>query len=149
MQIQSVAMANRDFAAIDNIDKNKGLANPSPPPTAKENPGALAGATGAECNDRAITGEEYRARALAARRLCLAIADCHPLDACHIMAAALGDLSAGMPDAPLFSFMDAASHWADLASEAELKSYLLACWSRLSPQAQGAFLRHIGRGAAA
>ena len=114
-----------------------------------KNPGASGNATGANSTDLAIVSEEYRLRAAHATTLCYAISNCDPRDACHIMAAALDDLSAGMPGAPLFSFMDAANWWADLASEPELKAYLLACWTRLSPKAQTAFLRYIERGAAA
>ena len=93
--------------------------------------------------------EEYRLRAAHATTLCYAISKCDPRDACWIMAAALEDLSAGMPGAPLFSFMHEANWWADWASEPELKAYLLACWTRLSPAARASFLRYIERGAAA
>lgn len=79
------------------------------------------------------------------RTLGFAIKQCDPRDACHLMAAALDDLSAGMPGAPLFSYMDQADWWADLASEPELKAYLMACWNRLSPKAKASFLRHIER----
>lgn len=92
---------------------------------------------------------KYRLRLEHARTLAFAIGQCDPRDACHIMSAAIDDLSAGMPGAPLFSFMDAANWWADLASEPELKAYLLACWTRLSPKAQASFLAFVQRGAAA
>jgi hypothetical protein len=115
----------------------------------KENPGASGNATGTDNIDLAITCTEYRLRLENARTLAFAIGQCDPRDACHIMAAALDDLSAGMPGAPLFSFMDHANWWADFASEPELKAYLLACWTRLSPAAQSAFLGYVQRGAAA
>lgn len=134
--------------AIGNIGKNRGLSNPDLHPE-NENPGALAGATGADRKTDTFTGQYYRKRADAATALCHAIAECDPRDACQIMAAALDDLSAGMPGAPLFSYLDAANWWSDLASEPELKAYLLACWSRLSPRAQSNFLRFIERRAAA
>jgi hypothetical protein len=125
------------------------VSNPSTP-SQNENPGASANATGANEIDLAITSEHYQFRAMRATALCLAIGDCDPRDACKIMAAALDDLSAGMPGAPLFSFMDHANWWADWASEPELKAYLLACWTRLPEKARTGFLRHIGhRGAAA
>ena len=119
------------------------------PPPEKLNPGALAGATGADSKSNIFKTEEYRNRAIMATALCHAIADCDPRDACQIMAAALDDLSAGMPGAPLFSYMDQAAWWSDLASEPELKAYLLACWTRLSPRVQDDFLAFIGRRAAA
>lgn len=116
---------------------------------AEKNPGALAGATGADSNDLRITSEEYRVRLEHARTLAFAIGQCDPRDACWIMAEALSDLAAGLPGAPLFSHMDNAASWADLASEPELKAFMWACWQRLSPRAQAAFLRHIeGRAAA-
>lgn len=118
-------------------------------PSENENPGASGNATGAENIDLAITSTEYRLRLEHARTLAFSIGQCDPRDACWIMAAALDHLSAGMPGAPLFSFMDQANWWADWASEPELKAYLLASWTRLSPKAQAAFLRHIERGAAA
>lgn len=150
-QNQDVGAANRQFSAIDNIGEKSGLANlgGSPASSENENPGASGNATGADNNDLAITSEEYRLRAEHARTLCYAISNCDPRDACWIMAAALDDLSAGMPGAPLFSFMHEANWWADWASEPELKAYLWACWQRLSPAARASFLRYIERGAAA
>ena len=56
-----------------------------------ENPGALAGATGA-IGKRVVKTAEYRARAEAATSLCLSIAACIPQDAVIIIAAALADL---------------------------------------------------------
>lgn len=150
-QDQEVGAANRQFSAIDNTGEKSDLANlnESSAHAENENPGASANATGAENIDLAITSKEYRLRLEHARTLAFAIGQCDPRDACHIMAAALDDLSAGMPGAPLFSFMDHANWWADWASEPELKAYLLACWTRLSPRSQSAFLSYIERGAAA
>ncbi|MCK0102535.1 hypothetical protein [Pseudohalocynthiibacter sp. F2068] len=55
---------------------------------------------------------------------------------------------AGMPQSPLFSPMDQASHWADMASTGERKAHCLASYNRLSPQDQAAFLQHVKNGAA-
>ena len=56
---------------------------------------------------------------------------------------------AGMPHAPLFSEMDQAGHWADLASEEELDAYCLAAFNRMASHRQAAFLKHVsGRQAA-
>lgn len=133
---------------VDNVAEFPGKSNRDEE-AQKENPGALAGATGADSKADSFKNEEYCLRLERARILCLAIADCDPRDACQIMAAALDDLSAGMPGAPLFSYMDQAAWWSDLASEPELKAYLLACWTRLSPRVQDDFLRFIERRAAA
>lgn len=110
-----------------------------------ENPGTLAGVTGAEKHVNGITGEEYRKRVKSATVLCLAITECEPEDACIIMEAALMDLGAGQPRPPLFSVMEEATHWADFASVAELKAYALACFNRMPGQVKRAFLAHVGR----
>ena len=56
---------------------------------------------------------------------------------------------AGQPIAPLFNPMDEAAFWADMASAGELKAYALACFTRLSPGNQAAFLDYVqGRAAA-
>jgi len=53
------------------------------------------------------------------------------------------------PVAPLFGFMDEAAHWADMACTAELKAYALACFNRMPPADQAAFMSHVqGRTAA-
>ena len=56
---------------------------------------------------------------------------------------------AGMPGAPLFSHMDQAAFWADLAAPAELDAYCLASFNRMAPARQAAFLNYIQRRAAA
>lgn len=81
-----------------------------------------------------------------AETLCFVIAQCDPRDACEIMNAALEDLSAGQPRAPLFNYADQANWWAGLACEAELKSYMLACWSRLTSKDKAAFLDFVSEG---
>ena len=115
-----------------------------------ENPGALAGATGAN-GIRHFTTPAYRNRAIAATALCSAIADCDPGDACTIMAAALADLGGGMGSPlPVFETPLAdARWWAGYASPAELKAYALACYDAMRPKVQAAFLAHVQRGAVA
>ena len=56
------------------------------------------------------------------------------------MGAALADLSAGMPMAPLFGYMDQATFWASLASRPERKAYCLASFLSLPQADQRAFL---------
>ena len=69
-------------------------------------------------------------------------------DAVQAAEAALVE-EAGQPIAPLFDHMDAAAHWADMASTGELKAYALASFNRLSPGNQAAFLDYVqGRAAA-
>ena len=93
--------------------------------------------------------DHYRKRAAAASDLCKAIADCDPADACEIMAAALADLSAGMPMAPLFGYMDQATFWASLAPRPERKAYALATFLTLTPKEQAGFLAYVQRSGAA
>ena len=115
--------------------------------TTNENPGALAGATGADVFSATFASIEYRKRAESATSLCLSIANCDPQDACQIMEAALVDLGAGSPQPPLLGVMDAARDWADWASVTELKAYALACYHRMRPADRVAFLAYVGRGA--
>ncbi|MBL9061712.1 hypothetical protein [Tabrizicola sp.] len=113
-----------------------------------ENPGALAGATGADKLWESFTTEEYRNRALAATALCAAIAECERDDVLAIMEAALLSMRAGAPD-PVFAFvMQEANEWAAFASKAERKAYALASFNRLSAPDRAAFLDYVKRGAA-
>jgi hypothetical protein len=109
-----------------------------------ENPGALAGATGADNLGSLYVPEEYRNRYQKAKNLALAIAECHPDDACKVMEAAINDLRRGMPIAPFLTIMDEARTWASFAMRAELKAYCLACFEHMSKSDQGAFLLHVG-----
>jgi len=126
---------------VENIGEFPRLSNPD---LANENPGALAGATGADDIEQAFKTQEYRSRAIAATALGHAIANCHPEDACALMEAALDDLRAGMPIAPFGGIMDQARFWADMATRNERKAYTLACFDRLSAADQSAFLAHVG-----
>lgn len=56
---------------------------------------------------------------------------------------------AGQPQAPLFSFMDQAAFWADLAEREELEAYCLASFNGMSRERQAAFLDHVRGGQAA
>ena len=66
-----------------------------------------------------------------------------------IATAALEHLQAGAPIPPLFSPMDEAVFWADMATPGELDAYCLASFNRMAPQRQGAFLSFVDRGMAA
>ncbi|MBN2629102.1 MAG: hypothetical protein JXR75_01020 [Rhodobacteraceae bacterium] len=110
--------------------------------SANENPGALAGATGADQFKSGIP-EYYSTNLSPTMALCLAIVKCDPHDAALIIEKALSDLTFGEPRPTLFHVMDDASWWADYATPAELKAYALACFNRLSGADQRAFLAYV------
>ena len=83
-------------------------------------------------------------RAENATSLCLAIANCHPHDACQIMDAALDDLGRGQPRPAMFSIMAEANEWAEFATRAEIKAYALACFNRLSATDRMALVAYTG-----
>lgn len=65
------------------------------------------------------------------------------------VAEALPKAGAGQPIAPLFSHMDEASFWADMAEPSELEAYCLASFNRMPVARQEAFLAFVkGRAAA-
>lgn len=53
------------------------------------------------------------------------------------------DEGAGPPIPPLFSFIDEAAFWADMAHPEELEAYCLACFNAMSRTRQVAFLDHL------
>jgi len=56
------------------------------------------------------------------------------------------DSQAAGPPIPAFDGMMAeATFWANMASRAELDAYALACFSRMAPPRQVAFLAHVQR----
>lgn len=55
---------------------------------------------------------------------------------------------AGMPATPLFSHMDEAAYWADMAEPEELEAYCLAAFRAMGPRRQRDFLDFVGRAAA-
>jgi len=140
-------MVNPEFSTVEN-KREYGRAANLLPSAEMENPGALAGATGADQLGISFKTEEYRKRAEAATALAHAIADCHPQDACEIMAAALQDLSVGTPLPVFVSAMDDARWWASCASTAELKAFALACFEAMRPKVRDAFLGYVQRGGA-
>lgn len=118
-------------------------------PVANENPGALAGATGADSTKNQFWTEEYRSRADAATMLCHAIANCHRDDAVTILSAALVDLSGGMPLPIWIDALSDARAWAAFATEIERKAFALATFETMLPASRAAFLDRIhGRVAA-
>lgn len=105
-----------------------------------------------------------------ARALGAAISACEPRDAVIILAAALDDLGAGMPDFDLWSGVrEQAGSWASFAHPAELEAYfgaalrrlggtplgicarkrlIVTLWRSLNSSDRGAFLRFIDAEAA-
>ena len=78
-----------------------------------------------------------------------ALFDMDPADRLPLIEIVLDDLRAGQPVPSFMGIMAEASHWADWASRAELKAYALACFRRMAPADQRAFLDHVqGRAAA-
>jgi hypothetical protein len=140
-------MVNPEFCAVENKKEIGRSANFSLA-TENENPGALAGATGADQLGISFKTEQYRRRAEAATALACAIGECHPEDACEIMAAALESLSVGAPLPVFVSIMDDARWWASCASPAEIKAYALACFEAMRPKVRDAFLGYVQRGSA-
>ncbi len=91
------------------------------------------------------------ARLTVAERVSLAFMALKALDAddATLTAKAALDRGAGMPIVPLFSHMDGATHWADMAEPDELDAYVLASFNRMAPPRQAAFLDYVqGRAAA-
>jgi hypothetical protein len=121
--------------------------NSSDPPE-KENPGALAGATGAD--DLCIEGMEkaYRIKRAWAMALREAIRECDPTDAALILSDELERLRIGAPIPPLLNAMDEAQTWASWATPFEIKAFCLACYNAMPPKAQAGFLAYVtGRSA--
>jgi len=130
---------------IDNACENPALVNGSGADEgpANGNPGALAGATGANNIGLTIREEDYTGRAMAATALAYAIAACWPADAVKILDAALTDLRRG-PVPALLAIMPEARLWAAAASRSELKCYVVAAFEAMRPADQAAFLRTVG-----
>ena len=141
-ETNGLACPTHENPAIENIGEYRRLSNPKTP-VSKKSPGALEGATGAKGNDLSIKIKHYIKDRETATALCHAILACDRADACEIMAVAFEDMSIGMPIAPLFSVMDGAGFWADLATQDELKAYTLSCFNRMSPRNQAAFLGYV------
>jgi hypothetical protein len=92
-----------------------------------------------------------RARVDTRQRAALALMALQSLEHDQAMMVAEASLSegAGQPIAPLFSNMDEAAFWADMATPDELDAYTLASFNQMAPQRQAAFLGFVQRRAAA
>ncbi len=109
-----------------------------------ENPGALAGATGADIRDKTTMCEVYRKRLESATALCRAIAACEPEDAAFLMNGILERMCAGSPTPVFLSAMDDARWWVSIATHAEVKAWALACYEQMPAATRAAFLGHVG-----
>lgn len=114
-----------------------------------ENPGALAGATGADLHSWLEWVDLSIQREAAARSLMEAVLACDPSDRIPLMVQFIEAMRPGAPIPAFGSIMASARDWAAMASRTELKAYALACYEAMNGQDQAAFLSHIGRRAAA
>ncbi|MFC3169863.1 hypothetical protein [Paracoccus fontiphilus] len=114
-----------------------------------ENPGALAGATGADLHSWLEWVDLSIQREAAARSLLEAVLACDPRDRIPLMERFIEAMRPGAPIPAFGSIMAEAAFWADMASTAELKAYSVACYNRMSRTDQVAFLSYVQRGAAA
>lgn len=114
--------------------------------TANENPGALAGATGAmeqisklrSIDDLAT---DYRWRKQCAITLTYALSNAHPDDALAICCDVVEQFRAGTPLPPLLQIEDEARWWASTATPFEHLAYLQACLDQLGDPALAANTR--------
>ncbi|WP_135058839.1 hypothetical protein [Paracoccus salipaludis] len=130
---------------IENIAEHSALSN-----SKNENPGALAGATGADLHSSAFTHDHTLNRLRTASALACAVAACDSDDRVPFLERLLEELRPGWPQVPfLCGVMEEAGFWADMASRVELKAYCLASYQRMTPADQAAFLGYVqGRAAA-
>lgn len=115
----------------------------------KECPGTLAGATGADVQEWLSWIDHNIERENAAREFALALLKCDPADRLELLEVSIEALRPGWPVPPFGRVMDEASFWADMASRAERKAYMLACFERLSVRDQSGFLAYAQRRSAA
>ncbi|WP_054302842.1 hypothetical protein [Gemmobacter sp. LW-1] len=114
-----------------------------------ENPGALAGATGAKEQSERDVQQDYTMRREWANTLRMVIENCDPADAALIMSDALERMRPGAPVPPLLNALDEARTWAEWATPFERKAFCLASFNALSPKEQAGFLAHVSGRAAA
>ncbi|MGB3313278.1 MAG: hypothetical protein WBB85_02605 [Albidovulum sp.] len=103
-----------------------------------ENPGALAGATGAEIETASFKTASYRLRAEWANALVFCLGEVHADDAAQICAAYLDRLRTSGPAHPFLNEVrEEAEYWAYCAHVPELEAVVLAGLRRLGEMALG------------
>lgn len=108
-----------------------------------ENPGALAGVTGAEDISDIEHLNSIVKRADTASAFCDAVADLPADLRLPLLESAVEFFRAGAPMPPFMYIMAEARQWAGWACRAELKAYALACFTHLSAKDQDAFLSYV------
>ncbi|WP_246175229.1 hypothetical protein [Paracoccus limosus] len=122
---------------------------PSNAAAENENPGALAGATGADLEGFWSLFNHNLERQAQASRIIDAVLSCDPEDRVLFLETILDQIRPGWPKSFNIDVMEEAGWWADTASTPERKAYMLACYRRLSRTDKEAFLTYItGRAAA-
>lgn len=142
ISFQADSLTNSDFSSAEKIEEISTLANKSDD-RKKENPGALAGASGAEAIEQKNSDAAYRLRQEWAIALRFAIDHCDPVDAALIMSDALERLRGGSPTPPLMNAVREAHEWAAWATPYEVKAYCLACFHAMPAKSQDGFLAHV------
>ncbi|MFC3570227.1 hypothetical protein [Paracoccus simplex] len=122
---------------------------PSNAAAAKENPGALAGATEVKVENFWEWFDSNVKRQAGASRIIEAVLSCDPEDRVLFLETILDQIRPGWPKSFNIDVMEEAGWWADGATTPERKAYMLACYRRLSRTDKEAFLTYItGRAAA-
>ena len=118
--------------------------------TENENPGALAGATGADLHSSGVAADYTSDRAARAIALADAAADCPAEIRARLLERLLDQFRPGWP-VPAFpgTVLLEARAWAETASRVELKGYALACVERMPSDDRAAFLAFVAGRAAA
>ncbi|RKS52164.1 hypothetical protein BDE18_1467 [Paracoccus pantotrophus] len=110
---------------------------------AKENPGALAGATGTDLKSFWSWFDHNLKRQIAASELVSALLNCAPEDRVPFLEILLDQLRPGWPQSLLIDLMREARWWVTNASRAERKAYCLACHEGMPEDDQRSFVAYI------
>ena len=146
-QIQENQGASVSKTALTNRELNENVSNADL--TAKENPAAGDAANGVVVQSTILTHDNTPELPAYATAFIDAVTNLPPEDRLPLLEGAVDHYRAGQPIPPFMGYMDEAAFWADCASGDELKAYAVACFNRLCPSDQAAFLGYVqGRAAA-
>lgn len=112
-------------------------------PEQKENPGALAGATGTDLKSFWSWFDHNLKRQIAASELVSALLNCAPEDRVPFLELLLDHLRPGWPQSLLIDLMREARWWVTNASRAERKAYCLACYEGMPEDDKRSFVAYI------